>query len=63
MVKKKQTEEQKLAAFTNWQTSEEYNKILTFTGARQSILPIEMGTSDISDKWDTFLKELLELMI
>lgn len=24
-------------------------------------MPIEMGTKDISDKWDTFLKELYEL--
>lgn len=63
MPKKKQTEEQKIAAFQNWQTSDEYAKILTFANARGSILPIEMGTRDISDKWDTFLKELLELMI
>jgi hypothetical protein len=63
MPKKKQTEEQKMAAFQNWQTSDEYSKILTFANARSSILPIEMGTRDISDTWFTFLKELYELMV
>eukprot|EP00347_Sterkiella_histriomuscorum_P002631 403367399 len=61
MVKKKQTEEQKMAAFQTWQESEEYNKIMAMSGARTTIQPIEMGTRDISDKWDTFLKELFEL--
>jgi hypothetical protein len=63
MVKKKQTEEQKMAAFANWQSSDEYTKIMSFTNARNTILAIEMGTRDISDKWDTFLKELLDMMV
>ena len=63
MVKKKQTEEQKMAAFQAWQASEEYTKIFSMSNARNSILPIEMGTRDISDKWDTFLKELYELTV
>ena len=62
MVKKKQTEEQKMAAFQNWQNSDEYGKILSFSNARGTIVQIEMGTKDISDKWDQFLKELFELM-
>jgi hypothetical protein len=63
MPKKKQTDEQKMAAYNNWMNSDEYAKIISFaTNARGSILPIEMGTKDISDKWDTFLKELFELM-
>lgn len=63
MPKKKQTEEQKMAAFQTWQESEEYNKIMALSGARTTILPIEMGTRDISDKWDQFLKELYELTV
>lgn len=62
MPKKKQTEEQKMAAFQNWQNSDEYAKIIAFASARSTIVPIEMGTRDISDNWDTFLKELFELM-
>lgn len=62
MPKKKQTEEQKMAAFENWQNSDEYAKIISFSNSRGTILPIEMGTRDISDKWDTFLKELFELV-
>ena len=62
MVKKKQTEEQKMNAFNNWQNSDEYSKIISFSNARGTIFQIEMGTKDISDKWDTFLKELFELV-
>jgi hypothetical protein len=62
MPKKKQTEEQKKAAYDNWTNSEEYLKIMSFQTARTTIVPIEMGTSDISDKWDIYLKELFELM-
>ncbi len=62
MPKKKQTEEQKMNAFNNWQNSDEYSKIISFSNARGTIVPIEMGTKDISDKWDTFLKELFELV-
>ena len=61
MPKKKQTEEQKQAAFQTWQASDEYGKIMSMCNARGTIVPIEMGTRDISDKWDTFLKELFEL--
>lgn len=58
---KKLTEEQKLAAFENWQNSDEYNKILNFSSSRKGINPIEMATKDITDNWDLFLKELFEL--
>ena len=62
MPKKKQTEEQKMNAYNNWQNSDEYSKIISFSNSRGTIVPIEMGTKDISDKWDTFLKELFELV-
>ena len=58
---KKLTEEQKQAAFQNWQSTEEYTKIQLFTNARSSIAPIEMGTKDITDYWKTFLDELYDL--
>lgn len=50
---KKLTEEQKQAAFETWKGTDEYGKIFSFAnGARSSIIPIEMGTKDITDKWD-----------
>ena len=58
---KKLTEEQKQQAFENWQASDEYAKIMSLSNARGTILPIDMGTRDITDKWDTFLKELFDL--
>ena len=59
---KKLTEEQKQENFQKWQATDEYGKIIQFTGARTTIVPIEMGTKDITDKWGTFLQELYELM-
>jgi hypothetical protein len=32
------------------------------TNGRGSIVPYDQGTKDISDKWDTYLKEMFELM-
>lgn len=61
--KKKMTEEQKMAAFENWQSSDEYAKIISLSNARGTIVAIEMGTRDISDHWDTFLNELYELTV
>lgn len=59
---KKLTEEQKLAAFETWKQTDEYAKIFSFAGnARSTIIPIEMGTKDITDKWDQFLNELYDL--
>jgi hypothetical protein len=62
MPPRKLTEEQKIAAFDNWKNSDEYAKIWQFaTTGRSSTIPIEMGTKDIVDKWDTFLNELYDL--
>ena len=61
MPPKKMSEEARQAAFTAWQQSDEYMKIQSFTSARLTIQPIEMGTKDITDKWDQFLTELYEL--
>lgn len=58
---KKLSEEQKQAAFDNWRNSDEYMKIESFSTARTTIAPIEMGTRDITDNWDHFLKELFEV--
>lgn len=58
---KKQTEEQKQAAFENWRNSDEYAKIESFSSSRSTFGQIEMGTRDIIDNWETFLKELFEI--
>lgn len=59
---KKLTEEQKAAAFETWKATDEYAKILNFAGnSRSTIIPIEMGTKDITDKWDQFLADLFDL--
>ena len=62
MPKKKMTEEQKQAALEAWRSSDEYRKIESFSAARGTIQLVEMGTKDISDKWDHFLKEWFELV-
>lgn len=62
MPKKKLTDEQKMTAFNTWQASDEYAKIITMSNARNLILPIDMGTRDISDDWGPFLKELFDLI-
>lgn len=59
---KKLTEEQKAAGFEIWKTTDEYSKILNWAGnSRSTIIPIEMGTKDITDKWDQFLTDLYDL--
>lgn len=58
---KKLTEEQKQAAFETWTNSDEYIRIQALSLARSTIIPIEMATKDITDNWDTFLRELYDV--
>jgi hypothetical protein len=58
---KKLTEEQKQAAFETWTNSEEYTRIQALSLSRGTFGTVEMATKDITDNWDTFLRELYDV--
>ena len=58
---KKQTEEQKAAAFEIWQSGLENQAIQNLGGARSTFPTIDMGTRDITYNLEIYLKELFEV--
>ena len=58
---KKLTEEQKTAAFETWTNSDEYTRIQALSLSRGTFGNVEMATKDITDNWETFLRELFDV--
>ncbi len=58
---KKLTEQQKQEAYDAWQSGPENAAIQMLGGARSTFPMIDMGTKDVTDNMDVFLRELFEL--
>ena len=66
MSKKKMTDEQKLAIFENWKSTEEYKVAMDLAETRQKLLDsgtkIEIATKDITSDIQNYLDEMHHLM-